>query len=107
MRPDRPKGVTPADVDVEWLRTRLESIGVPNAREVSNAYQAGEIEPLLCALVLRQIWVWEIDSWRDRPDWMAEYTELATFEHRGEHFSTEAVLTDAWAALRRLTRGRC
>jgi hypothetical protein len=91
-----------ADVDVEWLRTRLESIGVPNAREVSDAYQAGEVGPLLCALVLRQIWVWDIDGWRDRPGWMDEYAELTTFEHHGEQFSTGAVLADAWAALGRL-----
>jgi hypothetical protein len=69
----RPSGTTstgmnePSDANTESLRSKLESLGVPDAKDVAAAFASGDKGQLLRALVLRQIWIWEIDAWRDKP----------------------------------------
>lgn len=88
------------DVDPSWLLAKLESIGVPDANAVAQAYAKGDTGELVRALILRQIWVWDIDSWRDQPDQLDKLARTASareLELIGEH-----VMPDAWASLRRL-----
>ena len=65
------------DVDPSWLLTKLESLGVPDANAVAQAYAKGDTGELVRALILRQIWVWDIDSWRDQPDRLDNFARNA------------------------------
>jgi hypothetical protein len=71
-----------ARVDPEWLRLQLENLGVPDAGRVAKAYVEGDQAELLRALVLREIWIWNIDAWRDKPDMMERLLDASAADAR-------------------------